>query len=84
MGLLGAEVDLPGCLVSEVKLLARCRNPAYVALSRSGDNLYVVNETLEFDGAKGGGDTHVTEGIRPRVPLAFRALCRRAGARRAI
>jgi 6-phosphogluconolactonase len=43
--------------IGPVRVLARTRNPSFVALSADGSRLYAVNETVEFEGNPGGGVT---------------------------
>jgi 6-phosphogluconolactonase len=62
-GVLGATYDpaagtaATAASIGAVTVLARMRNPSYVALSADGRHLYAVNETAEFEGQPGGGVT---------------------------
>lgn len=44
-------------VIGPMRLLARTRNPSFLALSAGGRHLYAVNETIEFEGEPGGGVT---------------------------
>lgn len=56
-GILGASYDPATGRIGPVEVLARTRNPSYVAVSATGGFAYAVNETAEFAGQPGGGVT---------------------------
>lgn len=56
-GVLGAAYDPRTGQVHDVTVLARTRNPSYLALGADGTHLYAVNETHTFSGQPGGGLT---------------------------
>jgi 6-phosphogluconolactonase len=55
-GILSVEFDPEtGSFGADVRTLARMRNPSYLTVSPSGENVYAVSETTEFEGEPGGG-----------------------------
>jgi 6-phosphogluconolactonase len=56
-GILGATYDPLTGAVSDVTVLARTRNPSYLALDQDGGHVYAVNETHTFEDQPGGGVT---------------------------
>lgn len=56
-GILGATYDPLTGSVRDVAVLARTRNPSYLAVGPDGRHVYAVNETHRFAGHPGGGVT---------------------------
>jgi len=56
-GILAARFDPGSGRIGPVTSLAAARNPSYLAVSASGDNVYAVNETVDFEDQPGGGIT---------------------------
>jgi 6-phosphogluconolactonase len=56
-GVLAASFDPASGRIGPVTALAAARNPSYLATSASGENVYAVHETLDFDHQPGGGIT---------------------------
>jgi 6-phosphogluconolactonase len=56
-GILGATYDPRTGAVSDVTVLARTRNPSYLAVDQDGRHVYAVNETHTFEDQPGGGVT---------------------------
>jgi 6-phosphogluconolactonase len=56
-GILGATYDPLTGSVRDVAVLARTRNPSYLAVGPDGRRVYAVNETHRFAGQPGGGVT---------------------------
>src|SRR6185437_9846355 len=56
-GILGATYDPLTGSVRDVAVLARTRNPSYLAVGPDGRHVYAVNETHRFAGQPGGGVT---------------------------
>lgn len=56
-GILVASFDNTSGSIGPVTTAAAPRNPSYLAVSATGENLYAVSETLDFEGGPGGGVT---------------------------
>ncbi len=56
-GILAAGFDPASGRIGPVTSLAAARNPSYLAVAASGENVYAVHETATFDGESGGGIT---------------------------
>jgi 6-phosphogluconolactonase len=56
-GILAASFDPATGRIGPVGSLIPARNPSYVAASASGENVYAVHETLDFEDQPGGGIT---------------------------
>jgi 6-phosphogluconolactonase len=56
-GILTAAFDSATGRIGAVTPLVDARNPSFIALSASGENLYAVNETFRFDDQEGGAIT---------------------------
>ena len=56
-GILTADFDAACGVIGPVTTAATPRNPSYLTVSASGENLYAVSETLDFEGGQGGGVT---------------------------
>ena len=56
-GVLTASFDPASGRIGPVSSLAAARNPSYLATSASGEHVYAVHETLDFDDQPGGGIT---------------------------
>ena len=56
-GILTASFDPASGRIGPVTSLAAARNPSYLAVSASGENVYAVHETLTFEDQPGGGIT---------------------------
>jgi 6-phosphogluconolactonase len=56
-GILAASFDPASGRIGPVGSLVPARNPSYVAASASGENVYAVHETLDFENQPGGGIT---------------------------
>jgi 6-phosphogluconolactonase len=56
-GILTASFDPASGRIGPVTPLATARNPSYLAVSPSGENLYAVHETVTFNDQPGGGLT---------------------------
>jgi 6-phosphogluconolactonase len=56
-GILAASFDPASGRIGPVGQLIQARNPSYVATSSSGENVYAVHETLDFEDQPGGGIT---------------------------
>ena len=56
-GVLAASFDPASGRIGPVSSLAAARNPSYLATSASGENVYAVHETLDFEDRPGGGIT---------------------------
>jgi 6-phosphogluconolactonase len=56
-GILAASFDPASGRIGPVGSLVPARNPSYVATSASGENVYAVHETLDFENQPGGGVT---------------------------
>jgi 6-phosphogluconolactonase len=56
-GILAASFDPDSGRIGPVTSLAAARNPSYLAVSASGENVYAVNETVTFEDQPGGSIT---------------------------
>ncbi len=56
-GILVASFDNASGSIGLVTTAAAARNPSYLTISATGENLYAVSETLDFEGWPGGGVT---------------------------
>jgi 6-phosphogluconolactonase len=56
-GILTAGFDPASGRIGPVTTAAAPRNPSYLTVSGTGENLYAVSETLDFEGGPGGGVT---------------------------
>jgi 6-phosphogluconolactonase len=56
-GILAASFDPDTGRIGPVTSLAAARNPSYLAVSASGENVYAVNETVTFEDQPGGSIT---------------------------
>lgn len=56
-GILMADFDAASGAIGPVTTAATPRNPSYLTVSATGENLYAVSETLDFEGGQGGGVT---------------------------
>lgn len=54
-GVLSVEFDAGSGSFGIVRMLAAMRNPSYLVVSSSGENVYAVSEVTEFEGEPGGG-----------------------------
>ena len=54
-GILTASFDEASGSIGPVTTAAVVRNPSYLALSATGESLYAVSESLDFEGQPGGG-----------------------------
>jgi 6-phosphogluconolactonase len=59
-GILSCSFD--GTAIGPPRVLARTRNPSFIALSRDGRRLYAVNETVTFEDRPGGGVSAFSRG----------------------
>lgn len=70
-GILSAEFDRATGHIGPVTTLTAARNPSFIVLSASGENLYAVNETLSSEYDEGGA---VTAYVRDRDTGALTQL----------
>jgi 6-phosphogluconolactonase len=56
-GILVAGFDSASGSIGPLATAAAPRNPSYLTVSATGENLYAVSETLDFEGGPGGGLT---------------------------
>src|SRR6202167_464472 len=72
-GVLTASFDPASGRIGPVTSLAAARNLSYLAASASGENVYAVHETLDFEHQPGGGITAYARDLRTGQLTALNA-----------